>query len=554
MPSYHHSSRGLFRNRKAAALIVLAMAGVLLSGCSAGAQSSTPSFEAPELISRQAAPAGDVEEIKWNLSLGEPDTLDPRGAGTYSAGQVVSNLCEPLLTVDENFEVSPNLADYEQVSPTEILFTLRSDATFWDGSPVTAEDVAFSLERSMDPLAMVSYVFANVSSVEVSGPQSVTVRFSTPDTLFIPEMSTIAGAVVQQAFAESAGDAFGTAGIGVMCSGPFSLVGWEPGSSIVLERNDAYWNPDRQPFAQRIDFSFITDATALAQALEAGEIDGAYELPAATFASLQAAENGSLNFGPSTQSLQLYVAGPSGPMADADLRQAFQHLIDREGIAQAVYRGAADPLYAFITPVTWPAGTSGVYQSAYDELTASRGFDIDAAKSLVESSGYAGEELVIGIAAGDATQSQVAQLVQERAAAAGVQVSISALQPLTYAQATYDPAAREGLDFLLMQSFNAVQDPLEPAGFTFLPEAFFNFTRFDDPAVTEALTTARQTFDAAEQAEVFVRAQTDYEAANATVPILGLHTVSFVNDRLTGAITSFAYWTTPQMAFIGAAQ
>ncbi len=550
MPSHMPSSPRRNLPLTGAALTALA---VVLAGCAAGGSTPAPTTDTSHLISRQSAPSGDVDKITWNLTLGEPDTLDPRMAGTYSAGQVVNNLCEPLLTVDGDFTLSANLATYEQVSPTQIAFTVSSDAKFWDGNPVTAEDVAYSLERSMDPAAIVSYVYANVASVAVTDAHTVTVTFTTPDTLFLPEMSTIAGAVVEKAFAEQAGESFGTAAGGVMCSGPFSLGTWKPGSSITLARNDAYWNAQRRPFAKEVEFTFITDATALAQALTAGEIDGAYELPAATFAALSSSQTGTLNFGPSTQSLQLYVAGPDGAMADPKLREAFQHLIDREGIAKAIYRAAASPLYSFITPGTWPSAVAAAYESAYKTLEASRSFDVAEATKLVKASSYAGQDLVIGIAAGDSTQSQIAQLIQERAAAVGVKVTISSLQPLTYAQATYDPTARTGLDFLLMQSFNGVQDPLEPAGFTFLPNGFFNFTSFDDAAVTSALETARQTFDAQQQADTFVKAQTGYEAANATIPILALNTASFVNKRLTGAITSFAYWTTPQMAYIGAA-
>lgn len=528
-------------------------AALLLSACAGGGTPSGPTLDL-NLVSQLPAATGDVDAITWNLTMGEPDTLDPIFAGTYSAGQVVGNLCESILTVDADFAVQPNLVDYDQVSPTELVLTLQQGATFWDGSPVTAEDVAYSLNRAADPSALVSYVYANVASIDVTTADQVTVTFSAPDTLFIPEMATIAGAVVQQAFAETAGAGFGTADGGLLCSGPFQLASWQPGSSITIERYDGYWNAERAAHAASVEFTFITDTTALAQALSVGEVDGAYELPAGSFSLLSSTDAGALTFGPSTQSLQLYVAGPAGPTADPSLRAAFQHLVNREAIADAVYLGAADPLYAFISPTTWPAAQASIYQPAYDELASARAYDLEEAKRLVGESAYAGEELVIGIPAGDDTLSKIAQVIQESAKSAGVTVAINALQPLTYAQATYDPAAREGLDFLMMQSFNGVQDPLEPAGFTWLPGAFYNYTEFDDPAVTDALGIARSTFEGPEQAEAYLEAQTVYEAANATIPILALYQASFTNARLTGTITSFAYWSMPQMAFVGSAE
>ncbi len=63
---------------------------------------------------------------------------------------------------------------------------------------------------------------------------------------------------------------------------------------------------------------------------------------------------GNLVFGPSTQSVRFDVAGPEGPLADLKLREALVHVVDREAIAEAIFNGAATPLYTYVTPTTWP--------------------------------------------------------------------------------------------------------------------------------------------------------------------------------------------------------
>lgn len=505
------------------------------------------------LVSQMPPAKGDVDRIVWNLTKGEPDTIDPRNAATPSGGQVVNNLCEPLVTIDADYNLTDNLAQFEQVSPTELRYTLNTDATFWDGKPVTAEDVAYSLNRAAEPSSIVSFIYANVKSIDVTGPREVTVTFSQPDELFNNEMTTIAGRIMQKEYTEKAGDAVGTPSGGLMCSGPFKLDSWKSGDSIEMSRNDNYWNPDRRPFAANVKFTFVTDTTAVTQALESGEIDGAYELAASSIASLADSSAGNLVFGPSTQSTHLDVAVPGGPLADVKLRQALSLVIDREGIADAIYNGAATPLYTALTPSTWPSDEAAQYQAAYDKFEADRTYDVEKAKAIVDESSYDGTDIVLAVTAGDETMGRVAQLIQQEAKRAGLNLKIQTLQPLVMAQAGYDAKKRAslGLDLLYGESFNGVQDPLEPSGFSYLPDGFYNYTDFSDPTVTRNLEQARQTFDGAERAKLFLAAQEVFEQAQASIPIVSTNTVTYLSKDLTGAITSFAYWSMPQMAYVG---
>ena len=169
----------------------LACTALALTACSGGSDNKGEKpVKTDDLISSMSPAKGDVDLIKWNLDS-EPDTLDPANAATYSSGTAVKSLCDPLLTVDADYNLSPYLVDYKVVDPKTIVFTLRADATFWDGKPVTAEDVAYSMRRTMNPEYILSFVFINVSSVEVTGEKQVTVHFKTPDELFINSMPAI---------------------------------------------------------------------------------------------------------------------------------------------------------------------------------------------------------------------------------------------------------------------------------------------------------------------------------------------------------------------------
>ncbi|MEW1648713.1 ABC transporter substrate-binding protein [Streptomyces sp. NPDC091219] len=534
------------------AVLSLALAASTLTACSGGSSGGQKPVSADDLIPSLPAAKGDVERITWNLTGGEPETLDPANAATPQSGQVVRNLCDSLLTLDAKFNLKPNLASYDQQSPTKLVLTIRPDTRFWDGSTVTAEDVAFSLRRAADPSKVASYLFANVDSMKATAADKVTVTFKQPDEMFTSELANMV--VLKKAFAEKAGSKLGTPAGGLMCSGPFKLDKWTSGDSITMSRNDAYWNRERRPFAKSVRFTFVTDATSLAQSLNAGEIDGAYELSASSVPALQKSKRGRLVFGLSPQSMNIYVARPDGVMADGDLRAALQRMIDREALAKAVYRGAATPLYTMTPPATWPNAQRAAYEKAYKAFETARSYDMDAAKKLVKSSTYKGQQIVLAIAAGDDTQSRTAQLLQQQGREAGLTIKIQSMQPLAYAQAGYDASKRKGVDLMLSSNFSATPDPLETIGFTFLPKQTYNYVNYDDPQATKLFDEARSTFDGAQRAEKIIEMQSLYEKADAIIPLVSTNTTTFLNDRLTGAITSFAYWSMPQMAYVGAAQ
>lgn len=536
--------------RIAGLLVGSSLALVTVTGCT---PSTTSTSAEVQVIDRMPPGGGSVENVVWNLPEGEPTTLDPRNAATYSGATVVANLCDPLLAIDEEYNLRSNLVSYSNPDPLTVIYSLEADATFWNGQPVTAEDIVFSLQRASDPASVTSFLFANVKEIEATGDREVTVTFTRPDAMFNAEMATFAGSVVEKSFAESAGEAFGTPSGGIMCSGPYSLAAWEPGDSITVEKMDSYWNEDVSGLVESAEFVFVTDTTAATQALTTGEIDGSYQIDPAAIPLLKDSTEGTLVFGPSMESIQLYVARPDGPLADIGLRSALQQSIDRSALAESAYNGAAQPLYTALTPRTWPNDQREIFAAAYAEWEKARAFDLDAAKELVQASSYDGETLVVGIPAGHATISKVAQLVQQQAKTVGIAIDIKDVQPLDFVTASYDEATRNrlGVDLMVSTSYNAAAEPLEPMGFTLTPGAPYNYTGFDDATVVRLLDEARSSADPNERAELIVEAQDIAERESTTIPLVSLYTTTFVNDRLGGAVTSFAYMSMPSIGYLG---
>ena len=157
--------------------------------------------------------------MTWDLPRGEPTTLDYAKAADYSPDMMISNMCDYLLRLTPDWKIKPGLAEsWSNPNPTTWIYNIRSGVKFWDGHPLTAADVVYSLQRNLDPKVQPvnGGFFAYVKAIKETGPLQVTVTFKQPDELFNKEMATIAGGITEKAYAEAKGTSFGTAKGGVM--------------------------------------------------------------------------------------------------------------------------------------------------------------------------------------------------------------------------------------------------------------------------------------------------------------------------------------------------
>ncbi|MBB4980872.1 ABC transporter substrate-binding protein [Streptomyces nymphaeiformis] len=148
------------------------------------------------------AAKGELDTVRWNLGT-EPSSLDWIYTYDCPPNTVIANVCESPLRLGPDFSVKPGLTEkIDRPDPKTWVYTIRQGVKFHDGSTVTAEDVAYSLNRHLDP-DLGSYwanVYANVDSVEVSGAHQVTVRLTKPDVLFNQLLATPPGVVASKAY------------------------------------------------------------------------------------------------------------------------------------------------------------------------------------------------------------------------------------------------------------------------------------------------------------------------------------------------------------------
>jgi peptide/nickel transport system substrate-binding protein len=550
--------------RHTAAAAALTAVTALAAACSAPSHAAPAASAMSQTVTSYGVAGGNLPTLTWDLPYGEPNTVDPPNTADYSSSLIAANLCDPLLRLNPNYSIGPNLATYQQPNPLTLIFSIRPGVKFWDGSPVTSGDVVWSLQHSASPSTAVSFLYANVKSITATGPLQVTVKFTRPDSLFLFEMSSFSGMVQQKRFAERAGSKLGTAAGKIMCSGPYELTSWTPGTGMTLTANPHYWNPADHAHAHTIQIQFDTDSTSIAQALISGQLDGAYEIPPAVIPRLRTARSGKLIFGAPTQLyLTLSVARSTSVLASLDVRKALWMTINRRALAAAAYSGAATPNYTQMNldswqNASWPAAAQKIWSAAYagferQERSWGTPAAISAAKTLAAKAGYRGQPIVLATLAGDATLAEVAGLIQGWAQEAGLDVQIKPLQPLAYENASYSAQYRAGLDLLLGTSFNVAPNPLEPMGLTYTPGDPYNYTNYSNSKVTADINAALATSNLVEQARLLSNAQSIYEPAAWSQTLLQFDEIMFLKNGLGGATASFAYLNEPSLALIGKA-
>ncbi|NEB79373.1 ABC transporter substrate-binding protein [Streptomyces sp. SID14478] len=541
--------------RTALPLAALATVLALTSCSSGGGRAAGPSPGAVRLTSTTPAAHGSLDSVTWNLPMGEPTTLDPAKVGDYSPSTVVANLCDPLVRLKADYSTAPGLAtSWNRPDPKTLVLNLRRGVTFWDGSAMTAADVVASLERQRVPAtqSVNIQVLANVTTIRATGSHQVTVRFRTPDSLFLKYLVNGFGAVSKAAYLKKAGTAYGTAKGGLMCTGPFELTRWRPGESITAVRNGAYWDPALRPKVKKLTFRFVTDNGTLTSALMSGQIDGSYEIPSTAAKALRTSEEGNLYYGPSAQTVFLTPTGPASPLADRRVADALSLVLDRDALVKNVYDGAAQRQKTFIPSLVWQhSPAKDVYAKGYAALPALPGPDVARAKKLVAQAGPKQRTVTVAMGAGDQQSLQTLTFLQAGARKIGLKVVIRQLQPTQMSGMFYNSALRKGLDATMVLGYVEIPDPLSYADMLTDPRSPLNWTDYRNSAVTSHIGAAKAADDEQVAAREFTKAQALYAKDFPVVPIVCPYERLFLNKRLSGAPASFAYINMPWAARLG---
>lgn len=321
--------------------------------------------------------------------------------------------------------VEPELATEWTVAADGLsaVFKLRPGVKFWNGNPLTAEDVQFSLTRAIDQKGSWGFLFSPVKAIEVVDPQTVRIVMSEPFAPLLPALSTFAASIYEKANFIAQGPAAGEHPMG---TGAFMLKSWERGQSITLAANPAYWQPGKPAF-ETLVFRVVGDENARALQLASGAIQVATDVPANQIDQITAA-GGKIVSLPGTSVGFVTLNHKVKPLDQAAVRCALAWSLDREAIAKSIYFGRAHAAKSILPAATF----------FYDPDTAPIGFDLQKARALLAASTVpSGFAFTATVPSGDNVKLSIAQVWAAALAQIGVTMNIEQVEATT-AQEMYN--------------------------------------------------------------------------------------------------------------------
>jgi peptide/nickel transport system substrate-binding protein len=533
-----------------AAAAALALAGAAC-GRSAGSPAAGNVSATQGLVTTTPAGSTAVPSVTWAVYR-DVNSLDPIYAFDYPENTAVSLMCESLLRQTPAGSLQPGLATMASPSPTRLVFTLKPGVTFWDGHPVTSADVVYSLERNTDTQLAGFYglVFSRVASIQASGPSQVTITLKQPDYWLPGELASMPGIIIEKNFVQQQGKNYGTPAGSIMCTGAYMLKSFKPGVGVTAVMNPHYWDSAVKPLAQQIVLKGAPDISSFTSAMLTGAIQGSYS--SGGIATLNQLENSSavkVYQGPGWSTDAFIVSSFKGVLGDVRVRRALSLALDRKGILDSVYRGAALLPRWLSNPGTFGYGKS-VFNAAYNSspvLTQ----NIAEAKKLVQEAGATGKTITIGTSSQLADISADAGAYQAAAQAIGLKAVLKSVSAQNYINFFIDPKARQGIDGFLTVNYGDYADPAALLATLDLPGGSQNYDNFNNPQIVSALEEARSTADPSKRAALVAQAEKLTAQQLPWIPDVQPTTLLMLNNKLSGAVSSFAYMFAPWANSLG---
>lgn len=311
------------------------------------------------------------------------DTMD-----RYQTHQVVMTNIAPLLW-DSLFERDPEtgdilpglVSDYEIVDDTTWRFTLNEGVTFSNGNPLTAESVRFTIEDwilNPELRSPVASYYEFVDRIEVEDDHTFVLHTREPYPLVLERMQGVY--VYDPEYVEEAGaEEMSRVPMG---SGPFEFASWSPGSELVLQKREDYWDQEDLTTFERIIFRNVPESSSRLSALLSNEVDLAFEImPDQVSLIDNSADHETVNFSILRVSFWQFDSmgrASDTPLTDVNVRRAIWHAVDRERIIGAVMEGGG----SLVDGIGHPA------QTCYADGLETYDYDPERARELLTEAGY----------------------------------------------------------------------------------------------------------------------------------------------------------------------
>lgn len=404
----------------------------------------------------------------------EPANLDMTENTTLVATAVGQNLNDNLVTCKDG-QVVPQIAEKWDWNEdyTAVTFTLKDYAKFSDGTPITAEDVAYSFKLIGDKKIKMASTYALIENIEVIDELHLTIKLSQPYTALLNNMCDPGFCVLSKAALEGGMD---LAKGGTVVSGPYMVSEWKTGSSITLTANENYY--EGPAAIKNVKFLFMPDENNSIVALESGEIDyitgNSFALGGTSVEYLKSGWGTQLIEYSSTNYTYMVINETLDFFKDVNVRKAINLAINRSDVIAVNLDGYGTPAELPIIP------SIGGYVEGYPATEQ----NIEKAKEYMAASAYPnGFKFQLNVPI--ASFMKAAQVMQDELKQIGIEMVLFETDVGT--QVTYN--ASNNYEAFLWSFGNSTGDV---AGISLIyePDGAKNYARFTDPTINDAFNAA----------------------------------------------------------------
>ncbi|ODM05921.1 ABC transporter substrate-binding protein [Eisenbergiella tayi] len=537
---------------KTMSLLLVAVMALSLAAC--GSKTNDSSQAAPESTGSASGestaatqPAGNSGEKIVNV--GVTDTLGSLNPLLLNGGEInkyaTALMFLPLMELDADLNFQGMLADSITTEDNRNFVVHIDEAATWsDGTPITAEDVAYTALRLTSPVinntAMMYYAFEGVGDdgfVEagadsVDGIQVIddkTIQFTTKDSMSLTTFEnsyaryllTLPKHVIEKYTEEelSTAEWFNQPDV---VSGPFYVTEFDVDHYISYKANPDYWKG--APKIDKLNIK-IVDGSQLYAGLQSGEIDITQHtmsvIPPEDYASVEALDNVDVVYGSPVTNQSMFIQTANVP--DVRVRQAMLYAINRDQLLSELLDGHGEVVDGFLS------SASPFYDDSITPVT----YDPEKAKALLEEAGWDGSQtLRFYVNSGDSTFVNAATVMVAQWAAVGIKAEVQTVDFATLMSV----AGTRDYDILAVQYTYAPVDPYPDVAWLLGGEG--SWTGYGDDEVNKALTSTQLTSDVDEIKGLYSIVD---KKVQEDVPMISAYIISAqgaVNKRLTGAVPS----------------
>jgi peptide/nickel transport system substrate-binding protein len=460
------------------------------------------------------------------------DTLDVHK--TTSASHPLGLIGASLITKDpDTGEYIPYLAESWTVSPDGMTyeFKLRDGIKFHDGTPLTAEDYAWTFNRALAPDSIIAGALRGLASAEAVDTHTLRLTMVFPSSVLLNTLSFFNyGQPLSKAYVEKMGADYGRNPMGV---GPFKFKEWTAGEKLVLERNpDFNWGPpyahQGAPYIETIEYRVLPEYATQLAGFEAGEVDYLTYVESKDVKRVEEAGNQIFQYLEFGAGKAVFMNTSKPPFDSLPVRQALNYAIDKEVVLKVATLGHGVALYGPISPSTdgyWP----GVEYVGYH-------YNLEKAKALMQEAGYAlnakgvwekdGQALEVNLLT-YAFSVKDAELVQEQLQTFGITANIQQGEVTTVGEALRTGGFDLAISGFGWPDYGALFAMFHPSLI-----GAFNYGMVNDPELSRSLEIMATATDGAFVQQMADEAQRRIVEQAYTVPLYAFTNYIAMSSRI----------------------